>query len=124
MILCVDAYSDGTIAGAYYECVSCKSDSPYIEDADDIKSEAHAAALRRWVEPNMVLTWDEFVERIKLYPVWLEDKTRPRCSEWVNPDEEPYTEWEFETAKQAYGKYARAWLRRPTDEEREAVAWE
>ena len=46
--------------------------------------------MTRYVEPNRVLTWGELVERIKLYPVWLEDKTYPRCSEWVNPEEEPY----------------------------------
>lgn len=48
MTLCVDAYSDGTITGAYYECVDCKSNSPYIEDADDFKAAAHSAAMRRW----------------------------------------------------------------------------
>lgn len=52
MTLCVDAYSDGTITGAYYECVTCKADSPYIEDADDIKQAAYDAAVARYVEPR------------------------------------------------------------------------
>lgn len=61
MTLCVDAYSDGTVTGTYYECVVCKADSPYIEDADDIKAAARAAAMQMWQEPNRVLTLDEIL---------------------------------------------------------------
>lgn len=104
--------------GNFYECV-CGAKSPIKVSPDT----AHAAAMTRYVEPNRVLTWGELVERIKLYPVWLEDKTYPRCSEWVNPEEEPYTEWELEMAEQAYGKFVRAWLRRPTEEERAEAGW-
>lgn len=53
MTLCVDAYSDGTVAGAYYECIDCKAGSPYIEDAgdaEDIKDAAVAAAMQRYTD--------------------------------------------------------------------------
>lgn len=50
MALCLDSYSDGTVAGAYCECIDCKAGSPYIEDADDIKAAAYAAAMQRWMD--------------------------------------------------------------------------
>lgn len=56
MTLCVDSYSDGTVTGAYYECIDCKADSPYIEDAEDIKGAALAAAMQRYQPENRVLT--------------------------------------------------------------------
>ena len=59
MTLNVNAYSDGTVTGAWYECLVCKAESPYIEDdaADDIKAAALSAALQRYVEPANGCCW-------------------------------------------------------------------
>ena len=59
MTLCVNAYSDGTVNGAWYECVACKGESPYIEDnvADDIRAAAYEAAMKRYVEPAKGCCW-------------------------------------------------------------------
>lgn len=134
MTLNVNAYSDGTVTGAWYECLVCKAESPYIEDdaADDIKAAALSAALRRYVEPNRVLTleeldkWDgvvylEKAQRGLLDNVWLMDAWKENSNLRVfNGRRDGF----MLLVADDYGSYWRAWPHRPTDEERQSVAWE
>ena len=90
--------------GNFYECV-CGAKSPIKVSHD----EACAAAMRRWVEPNRVLAWEEFLA--------LPDKMLV-CREYRGDERySPRHMWE------GYGKTWRAWLRRPTDEERASTPW-
>lgn len=87
---------------------------------------AHEFALRRCLEANRVLTFEELVERNKLHYVWMEEKEMPSLSEWIEPndEEDSYTESEYEEAKQMYGHTIRAWLRKPTSLEQAAATWD
>jgi hypothetical protein len=101
--------------------VVCKADAPYIEDADDIKDAAYAAAMTRWVEANRVLTLEEVAR-------WYDANDGTSfCYEHYNNDSS--NGW-IDAADYGampgryYGQSWRLWIRRPTDEERAAVAWE
>lgn len=134
MTLCVDAYSDGTITGAYYECIDCKSNSPYIEDADDFQAAALAAATLRWVEPNRVLTLEEVESwgNKETLPIWLEFRYMGGTTQLVaslyggmSADGiHLYDQVWRAHPMGGYGKRFRIWSVRPTDEEREAAGWE
>ena len=72
MTLGVDAHFDGTVTGAFYECISCKADSPYIDDAgsaDDIKQAAYLAATATL--PNLPLTRKQIMEKEPDDAIWL-----------------------------------------------------
>lgn len=100
-----------------YRC-SCGLTMP----SADTDEAAYSAAMQRYVEPNRVLDWDEFKARIQTLPVWMESKEIPCHSDWIVPDDDdPVTD--ADRAGYESG-VSRAWLRRPTDEEREAVPWE
>ena len=134
MVLWVDSYSDGTVGGALYTCPDCKSDSPYIEDAEDVEAAARAAAMQRWQEPNRVLTLEdvEMWGNKETKPTWLEFRymggaTRLDASLYGGISENGihfYDRSWTAYPKNEYGKRFRFWSSRPTDEERKAVRWE
>lgn len=115
--------TDGNRARYWYRCRNegCECDSPTRKTAE----EAYKAAMRRWQEPNRVLTLDE----LKHYngfiwcesrdgevfePGWVEDmyvyvmecETINLCSENIDWSE------------------GRCWLRKPTEQEMENTPWE
>lgn len=108
--------------GNCYEC-ACGARTPIKVSPDA----AYSAAMARYVEANRVLTLAEAAERAKahpLEPLYMDTKeqnvhgsgafTRAEGVLYITerPEEFPgYNErWVF-------------WLRRPTDEEREAAGW-
>lgn len=91
--------------GNCYECC-CGARSPIKASPEA----AYSAAMARYIEENRVLTWEEFLA--------LPNKMLA-CREYRGDERySPCHMWE------GYGKTWRAWLRRPTDAEREAVPWE
>lgn len=89
----------------WYFCDPCGAVSPRCDSPES----AYAAAMRRYVEANRVLTWEEFLA--------LPNKMLA-CREYRGDERySPCHMWE------GYGKTWRAWLRRPTDAERELTAW-
>jgi len=117
----------------WYFCDPCGAVSPRC----DTPNAAYAAAMTRWVEPNRVLTLVEIEDAFeRVEPVYLEFKGLGGGL-WVGNGNSIYGE--LEDADMArfigagcpiggwddeYAKLWRCWLRRPTDEEREAVPWE
>lgn len=112
----------------WYLCGGCGSRSPAMRTQEDAK----AAALRRYVEPNRVLTLDEvtgsnepcvFLEIKGKEPIWACDCVISSNLNGVNisfiGDRGCTLVAIFD-----YCKTWRCWLRRPTDEERQSVAWE
>lgn len=110
----------------FWRCPKCRATPPSANTAED----TYAAAIQRWREPNRVLTLDEIKE---LRAVWVEDISRGIAPAIVFPtDSKNYScvvadydasddnVW-FDNAE--YGKHWRCWLRKPTQEEREAVPW-
>ena len=89
MTLNVNAYSDGTVTGAWYECLVCKAESPYIEDdaADDIKAAALSAALQRYVPAELVRhgRW-EYREELQYFTI-IEMMDCSVCGEHQNPEQ-------------------------------------
>ena len=130
MTLCVDDYSDGTVSGAYYECcLGCKATSPYFHDSDagDPKAAALAAAMQRYVEPSKLLTLAE-LGALDGTPVWCED--RDGSYAWAFPSsyderctDSNFEDWEYYCYGWTNERGWRAWLRKPTDEERSAAPW-
>ena len=100
------------------------------------EEEALSAAMQRYVEPNRVLTLDEVV-------AWGNAEARPVYIELNAPNGQArmhvglyggvtdvsiamYTsaeDWQL-MPQNRYGERYRFWLHRPTDEERQSVAWE
>ena len=110
----------------FFRCPKCRVASP----DRDTEAEAYEAAMQRWQEPNRVLTLDEIKA---LQAVWVEDISRGIALAIVFPtdsknyscviadyDESDDNVW-FDNAE--YGKHWRYWLRKPTQEEMEAVPW-
>jgi hypothetical protein len=112
--------TDGNRARYWYRCRNegCECDSPTRETAE----EAYKAAMKRRQEPNRVLTLDELQTYIGYawyegdhkwyhssfdYPVWIENgKYNYEGDLYDIPDVE-----------------GRFWLRKPTEDEREAAKW-
>lgn len=108
----------------WYFCYPCGAVSPRC----DSPKSAYSAAMTRCVEPNRVLTMEEASQKLEaIEPIYIEicgfgggkwfsngdDIIEAVSSRIKTPDIDEY-----------YGTEWRAWLRRPTDEEREAVKWE
>ena len=117
----------------YYLCRACKSRAPRIDnngiDAADIKAAARAAAMRRWVEPNRVLTLEELGKADHERNLYFETRdfgpddgdvfeSSVECAQETFCDED-----EGADARKEYGVRVRCWLRRPTDEERAGAWW-
>lgn len=100
----------------------------------DTPEEALSTAQKRWQEPNRVLTMNELREHCKqgadAAPLWVEFSGFPRASRWTVADQ-PDEVFCTDTVRNycmsyvsAYKKSWRCWLRKPTQEEMEAVLWE
>lgn len=113
----------------FWRCPKCRATSHSANTAE----EAYAAAMQRWQEPNRVLTLEEAKER---RAVWIETishgiapailfnyKYGPKHRSIIVADFDEVDDniW-FDNAE--YGKHWRCWLRKPTQEEREAAPWE
>lgn len=114
----------------WYQCnaPSCGIHSP----ANHTKAGAYKAAMKRYEEPNRVLTLEEVKDayfntekpiccelmwRVKKKIAWIADAAVP----WGNV---AHIVEKLEPKWKEYGKTWRCWLRKPTDEEREAIPWE
>lgn len=111
----------------FFRCPKCRAVAP----DKDTEAEAYEAAMQCWKEPNRVLMLDEIKE---LRAVWVEDISRGIAPAIVFPNDTknyscviadydaPDDNVWFDNAE--YGKHWRCWLRKPTQEEMEAVPWE
>lgn len=114
----------------WYECTNeeCESESPARNTAE----EAYKAAMKRYEEPNRVLTLEEVKDAYF-------DMKKPICCElmWLNKKKiawiaDAAVPWgnvahimeRQEPKWKDYGKTWRCWLCNPTDEERAATPWE
>lgn len=130
--------TDGNRARYWYRCRNegCECDSPTRETAE----EAYKAAMRRWQEPNRVLTLDEVLE-IACDDYNTEQETVMYLE--YREDYEGYaivTDLETDGSKillefsgigggvkqneKDYGSLWRCWRRKPTKNERENTPWE
>ena len=108
--------------GNFFECV-CGAKTPIKASPDA----AHAAAMQRWQEPNRVLTLEEILALDPDGATCVESRRgeieAQLNSELRNEVAAVIEDYGTDNARKMYGKYARAWLRRPTDEERAGAGW-
>lgn len=119
----------------FFRCPKCRSTAPDKETED----EAYEAAMKRYRETNRVLTMEEVEDACKLdnemVLLWVEfncNGVRTLAYQYCTIDEtivsvdllKPYNEVENDFSKMDYCKKWRCWLRKPTQEEMEAVPWE
>lgn len=113
----------------YYICSKCRASSPVM----DREPESYPAAMQRYVEPNRVLTMEEVREYCKqgadAAPLWVEFHKDPSVSRWMvvyKPEvfAIDMVQYYLTNFGDGYDWVWRCWLRKPTQEEREAVAWE
>lgn len=114
----------------FWLCPKCSATSPSAGTAE----EAYTAAMQRWQESNRVLTMEEVREHCKqgvdAAPLWVEFSGFPSESHWMVvdlPDEVFCTDTVRNFCMSyvnTYKKSWRCWLRKPTQEEMEAVPWE
>jgi len=107
-----------------YAC-SCGARSPSCTTPDA----AYAAAMQRYEPENRVLTLLEVLTLDLDGATCIEDKASGEIEAMLNSEilgefEELRRSEGIDAASKAYGRFSRAWLRRPTDAEREAVEWE
>ena len=116
---------EGGVIGYQYFCEMCDGTSPIRSSKD----EALAAALRRYVEPNRVLTLEELGKADHERNLYFETRdfgpddgdvfeSSVVCAQETFCDEDEGTD-----ARKEYGVRVRCWLRRPTDEERASTPW-
>lgn len=114
----------------FFRCPKCRAVAP----DRDIEAEAYEAAMQRWQEPNDYLVRAEVLDRCKqgaeARPLWVEFRRNDQRSRWMVVDTPP-TVFGTDTVKdyfanmcEQYGILWRCWLRKPTQEEMEAVPWE
>lgn len=114
----------------FFRCPKCRSKAP----DRGTEAEAYEAAMQRWKEPNDYLVRAEVLDRCKqgaeARPLWVEFRRNDQRSRWMVVDTPP-TVFGTDTVKnyfanmcEQYGILWRCWLRKPTQEEREAVPWE
>lgn len=113
----------------FFRCPKCRAVAP----DKDTEAEAYAAAMQRWREPNDYLVRAEVLDRCKqgaeTRPLWVEFRRNEQLSRWMVVDTPP-TVFGTDTVKnyfanmcEQYGILWRCWLRKPTQEEREAMPW-
>jgi len=89
--------------------------------------------MQRWQEPNDYLVRAEVLDRCKqgaeARPLWVEFRRNDQRSRWMVVDTPP-TVFGTDTVKnyfadmcEQYGILWRCWLRKPTQEEMDAVPW-
>lgn len=123
-----------TLTSAWYQCVTCDSESPHIEfpfscATSKTEETTLAVALRRIKPKNRLLTLEEATGSDE--PVWLEAMSRVFIADvCVAPDARMA---QIQTIGEAscaylplcdYGVLWRCWLRKPTKEEMEGTPWE
>lgn len=114
----------------WYKCYKCGATAPTEETVQT----AYISAMQRWQEPNRVLTLEEVREHCKqgadAAPLWVEFSGFPSASHWMVvdiPDEVFCTDTVRNFCMSyvnVYKKSWRCWLRKPTQEEMEAMPWE
>ena len=120
----------------YYLCRACESRAPRVDnigiDAADMKAAAYAAAMRRYVEPNRVLTFEEIMNLDPDGTTCVEKRRTGAIEVILNFEilegfAEVLRDGGQDAVKKAhghsYGRFSRAWLRRPTDDERASMPW-
>lgn len=126
----MDHWYSLAIGRQHYVCPECYASSPAKGD----ELEAYTAAMQRWQEPNDYLVRAEVLDRCKqgaeARPLWVEFRRNDQRSRWMVVDTPP-TVFGTDTVKnyfadmcEQYGILWRCWLRKPTQEEMEAVLWE
>lgn len=139
-----------SISHCWYMCPYCLSAGPrkiidvtgYPNEelaVSDATQKAREAAMKRWQEPNRVLTLEEVADACELDDVmvllWVEFNCNGVCTlayQYCTIQAttasvyllKPYDEVENDFSKADYCKKWRCWLRKPTAEEMEAVPWE
>lgn len=123
-----------TLTSAWYQCVTCDSESPHIEFPGDMANDKiierlQAVSSRRAEPKNRVLTLEEATGSDE--PVWLEAMSRVFIADvCVAPDARMA---QIQTIGKAscgylplcdYGVLWRCWLRKPSKEEMEGTPWE
>ena len=115
---------------ARFECPKCRAQSPlgWADTQALAVDTAHAAAMRRWQKPNRVLTLDEIIALDPDDATCVESR-RGEIEVQLNSDlrneaNAMVEDYGIDNARKLYGKHARAWLRRPTDEERAGAGWD
>ena len=113
----------------FFRCPKCHAVAP----DKDTEAEAYTAAMQRWQEQNRVLTLEEVREHCKqgadAAPLWVEFHKVPSVSRWmvVYEPEGVFTidmvQYYLTSFDDGYNRVWRCWLRKPTQEEREAVPW-
>lgn len=112
----------------WYSCDVCGSESPRCNSPES----AHAAAMRRYVEPNRVLTFEEIMNLDPDGTTCVEERRTGAIKVILNFDilegfAEVLRDGGQDAVKKAhghsYGRFSRAWLRRPTDDERASMPW-
>ncbi len=127
---------NGNFSHRWYTCPYCLSAGPRrIIDvtgcsdeelaAVDATQKAREAAMHHWQEPNRVLTLKELNAHNGF--VWCEYRG------YANDSDPGYVEngtlsvdgdsLSWQGSQNGYGEYWRCWLRKPTQEEREAAPW-
>ena len=113
----------------FYRCPKCHAVAPDKET----EAEAYEAAMQRYVEPNRVMTMEEVREYCKqgadAAPLWVEFHKDPSVSRWMvvyKPEvfAIDMVQYYLTSFGDGYDWVWRCWLRKPTQEEREAVPWE
>lgn len=112
----------------FFCCPKCRAVA-----SDKAEKPAYTAAMQRWQESNRVLTMEEVREHCKqgvdAAPLWVEFSGFPSESHWMVvdlPDEVFCTDTVRNFCMSyvnTYKKSWRCWLRKPTQEEMEAVPW-
>lgn len=139
-----EMYADGNSTCRWYMCPRCLSGSPrkIINKTEypiarlaviAALQKARKAAMQRWQEPNDYLVRAEVLDRCKqgaeARPLWVEFRRNDQRSRWMVVDTPP-TVFGTDTVKnyfadmcEQYGILWRCWLRKPTQEEMDAVPW-
>ena len=111
-----------------HKCTGCNARCPERLSED----EAYAAAMQRWEEPNRVLTFEEIMNLDPDGTTCVEDRRTGAIKVILNFEilegfAEVLRDGGQDAVKKAhgrsYGRFSRAWLRRPTDEERAGAGW-
>lgn len=112
----------------WYSCDVCGAEAPRCNSEES----AHAAAMERYVEPNRVLTFEEIMNLDPDGTTCVEERRTGAIKVILNFEilegfAEVLRDGGQDAVKKAhghsYGRFSRAWLRRPTDEERASTPW-
>lgn len=136
---------NGNFSYRWYMCPYCLSAGPRkIIDVTgypneelavvDAAQKAREAAMKCWQKPNRVLTLKEVREHCKqgadAAPLWVEFHKVPSVSRWMVVYEpegvfiHDMVQYYLASFVDGYDRVWRCWLRKPTEEEREAAPWE